>query len=71
VTDAKTSINYGMDKVRFPSPLPVGRRWRGAAEILESTEIKGGTQVKIAASIEVEDSDRPAVAAELLVRYYA
>lgn len=71
VTDANTSINYGMDKVRFPAPLPVGKRWRGVAEIVEAAEIKGGTQIKVNASIEVEGSDRPAVAAEVLFRYYA
>jgi acyl dehydratase len=71
VTDAATSINYGLDKVRFPAPLPVGARWRGIAEIVEAAEIKGGVQIKVTASIEVEGSDRPAVAAEVLFRYYA
>ncbi len=33
VTDAATSVNYGLDKLRFPAPLPVGAMWRGAAEI--------------------------------------
>jgi acyl dehydratase len=71
VTDAKASINYGMDKVRFPAPLPVGKRWRAVAEIIEVTDVNGGVQAKVSASIEVEDSERPAVAAELLVRYLA
>ncbi len=71
VTDAATAINYGLDRVRFPAPLPVGRRWRGTAEIVEVTEIKGGVQVKLSAQLEVEGSERPAVAAECLVRYYA
>jgi acyl dehydratase len=71
VTDAKASINYGMEKVRFPAPLPVGKRWRAVAEILEVTEVKGGIQTKVAASVEVEGSDRPAVAAEVLLRYLA
>jgi acyl dehydratase len=71
VTDAKASINYGMDKVRFPAPLPVGRRWRAVAEVLEVTEVKGGVQARVAASVEVEGSDRPTVAAEVLLRYLA
>lgn len=71
VSDAGTSINYGLEKVRFPAPLPVGARWRGVAEIVEATEIKGGVQIKVAATIEVEGSERPAVAAEVLFRYYA
>jgi acyl dehydratase len=71
VSDAATSINYGLDKVRFPAPLPVGARWRGVASILEATEINGGVQIRVAASVEVEGSERPAVAAEVLLRYYA
>jgi acyl dehydratase len=71
VTNAKTSINYGLDKLRFPAPLPVGAQWRGAAEIVEVTEVKGGLQVKVVASIEVKDSDRPALVADCLFRHYA
>jgi acyl dehydratase len=71
VTDAGTSINYGLDKVRFPAPLPVGARWRGSAEITEVSEVKGGVQTKLVATIEVEGSERPAVAAECIVRFYA
>jgi acyl dehydratase len=71
VTDAATSINYGLEKVRFPAPLPVGARWRGEAVIVQAEEIKGGMQIKVAAKVEVEGSERPAVAAEVLFRYYA
>ncbi|HEX3618194.1 MAG TPA: MaoC family dehydratase [Solirubrobacteraceae bacterium] len=71
VTDAKASINYGLDKVRFPAPLPVGRRWRAQAEVTEVTEVKGGLQAKVLASVEVEGSERPTVAAEVLLRYFS
>lgn len=71
VTDATTSVNYGLNRVRFPAPLPVGGRWRGTAEVTEVTEIKGGLQANIAASIEVEGCERPAVVAESVIRYYA
>ncbi len=71
VSDAATSVNYGLDKVRFPAPLPVGGRWRGSAEITEVTEVKGGLQAKMRATIEVEGSERPAVVAETVIRYYA
>ena len=70
VSDAKMGINYGLDKVRFPAPLPVGRRWRGGAEIVEVTEVGGGLQVKSKLTIEVEDSEKPACVAECLVRLY-
>lgn len=70
VSDAATAVNYGLDKVRFPAPIPVGSRWRGSAEILEVTDVGGGRQVKMNATIEVEGSDRPSVAAVCLVRFY-
>src|SRR5579875_2188749 len=46
VTDAATSVNYGLDKVRFPAPLPVGAQWRAGAELIEVNEIPGGMQAK-------------------------
>jgi acyl dehydratase len=71
VTDARTGINYGLDRVRFPAALPVGSRWRSGAEIVEVTELEGGAQVKMRATVEVEGREKPAVIAELLVRLYA
>lgn len=71
VADARTSVNYGIEKVRFPAPLPVGARWRGTAEIVDVADVKGGVQAKMVASIEVEGSERPAVVAETLIRFYA
>ena len=71
VTDAAMVVNYGLDKVRFPAPLPVGGRWRGVAEIVEVTDVKGGKQAKVITTVEVEGSERPAVVAECLIRFYA
>lgn len=71
VTDAATSVNYGMDRLRFPAPLPVGAEFRGTGEILEVEEVRGGMQVKVALTIEVKDSAKPALVAECLYRYYA
>jgi acyl dehydratase len=70
VTDALMGINYGLDRVRFPAPLPVGTQWRGGGEISEVTEIKGGLQVKLLVTIEVKGSEKPAMVAEALVRLY-
>ncbi len=69
-SDAKMGINYGLDRVRFPAPLPVGAEWRGGAEIVEVEEIKGGAQVKMLVTIEVKGSEKPAVVAESLTRVY-
>ena len=70
VTDAAMGVNYGLDRVRFPAPLPVGAHWRGGLEILEVTEIPGGLQIKAQVTIEVKDSEKPACVAESLVRIY-
>jgi acyl dehydratase len=70
VSDAKMGVNYGLDKVRFPAPLPVGAQWRGGAEIIEVTEVGGGLQVKVKGTIEVKDAEKPACVAECLVRLY-
>ena len=71
VTDSTTGVNYGLDRVRFPAPLPVGKRWRGGAELLEVTDVDGGAQMKVRVTIEVEGSERPAMVADALVRMYA
>jgi len=70
VSDASVGINYGLDRVRFPAPLPVGSLWRGSAEIVEVSEVPGGLQAKLRAAIEVQGSEKPAVVAECLVRVY-
>jgi acyl dehydratase len=71
VSDAATSINYGLNKVRFPGPLRVGARYRGMAEIIDVSEVRGGVEAKMTATLEVEDAERPAVVAESIVRFYA
>ncbi len=70
VSDVKAGVNYGLDRVRFPAPLRVGARWRGGAEVKEVTEIPGGVQAKLVTTVEVEGSDKPAMVAEALVRFY-
>ena len=67
----RRSVNYGMDRLRFPAPLPVGAEFRGSGEVLEVTEVKGGMQVKVTFTVEVRDQERPALVADCLFRYYA
>jgi acyl dehydratase len=71
VTDATTVINYGLDKVRFPSPVPVGGKIRLTATLTDVAEAKGGLQVTVSAVIELEGSDKPACVAEPIFRCYA
>lgn len=70
-SNASASVNYGLDKLRFPAPVAVGAFWRGTADVTEVTEIKGGVQAKMLATLEVQGSERPAVVAETLIRFYA
>ena len=70
VEDAKTSINYGLNKARFPAPLRVGARFRGRGEIVDVAEIDGGVQLTAVFTIEIEDAPKPALVAECLLRYY-
>jgi acyl dehydratase len=70
VTDATTGVNYGLDRVRFPAPLPVGAQWRGGVELLEVSEVSGGVQVKLRATVEVKGTEKPALVADALIRMY-
>ena len=70
VTDAATSVNYGLNKVRFPAPLPVGSEFRGQGEILEVTPFDGGVQIAASFSVETKGASKPALVAECLFRYY-
>jgi acyl dehydratase len=70
VTDVAMGLNYGLERVRFPAPLPVGANWRGGAQIVAVDEIPGGLQLKLAETIEVQGSEKPALVAEILIRLY-
>lgn len=70
VRDAATSINYGLNKVRFPAPLRVGAEFRATGEVIEVTDLTGGVQVTAAFTIEVRGATKPALVAECLLRYY-
>ncbi|MDQ4489795.1 MaoC family dehydratase [Sinomonas sp. ASV486] len=70
VEGVTAKVNYGLDKVRFTSPVKVGSKVRMASTIAEVTEVKGGAQIKVNATIEIEGQERPAVVAEFLARFY-
>jgi acyl dehydratase len=71
VTGVSTRVNYGLDKVRFVSPVKVGARVRMTAVIAEVTEVKGGYQFAVDQTIEIEGAEKPAVVARGLYRFYA
>ena len=70
-SDASVGVNYGLDRVRFPAPLPVGREWRGGVELIDVDDVPGGLQAKLRATVEVKGSDKPAMVADCLIRLYA
>ncbi|MCY1158476.1 MAG: MaoC family dehydratase [Citricoccus sp.] len=71
VTDMGTGMNYGLDRLRFPAPVPVGARIRLRGEVLDTAPLNDGQQVTVRVTFEVEGSAKPACVADLLLRYYA
>ena len=63
-------INYGLNKVRFPAPVPVGSKVRGRFTVASIEEIEGGIQVVLNGLAEREGQEKPVCAAELVFRQY-
>jgi acyl dehydratase len=70
VTGFSMGVNYGTEKVRFPSPVPVGSKLRAGAVVDEVTEIKGGVQMQVTLTFEVEGATKPACVATIVLRQY-
>jgi acyl dehydratase len=71
VRGVSMGVNYGTDKVRFPTPVPVGSRVRGGAELAAVSEIPGGVQTTMVVTIEIEGGTKPACVIESLSRFLA
>jgi acyl dehydratase len=69
-TGFRLTVNYGTDKVRFPSPVPVGSRVRAGATLDAATPVDGGLQMAVTVTVEVEGADKPALVATTLSRRY-
>ena len=65
------TLNYGLNRVRFTSPVPVGSRVRGRFRVEEVEDVTGGKQARVAATIEREGQEKPACVAEALFRFLA
>ncbi|SNY59538.1 MaoC family dehydratase [Paractinoplanes atraurantiacus] len=71
VSGVSMGINYGLDKVRFPSPVKVGSKIRLAATVAEVTPVGGGgAQLKLDFTVEIDGGDKPACVARPIYRYY-
>jgi acyl dehydratase len=64
------AVNYGLNKVRFPAPVPVGSRVRGTFHVDSVEEAEWGFQAQMTATVELEGGAKPVCVAEVLFRYY-
>jgi acyl dehydratase len=70
ITGFRMGVNYGTEKVRFPSPVPVGSRVRAGAALEAATPFDGGIQMVITVTVEIENGSKPAMVATSLSRRY-
>ncbi|MGP4112786.1 MaoC family dehydratase [Streptomyces sp. 4N509B] len=70
VDGVTAKINYGLNRVRFPAPVPSGARIRLAGRIAEVAEVTGGLQVTVDGTMEVEGNAKPACVLQSVTRYY-
>lgn len=70
VEGIKMAVNYGLNKVRFPSPVPVGSKVRARGSVVNVDDLgEGAYQITLSTTVEVEGSAKPACVAESVVRY--
>jgi acyl dehydratase len=70
MTDATMVVNYGLNKVRFPAPVPVGSRIRARLTLQKVEDIEGGAQLEWSVVVEREGGTKPVCVAEMLMRRY-
>jgi acyl dehydratase len=63
-------VNYGADKIRFMSPVPVGARIRASATLDDAKQFEGGVQMTLGITMEIENQPKPAMVAAILFRRY-
>lgn len=71
VEGTKMGVNYGLNKVRFPAPVPSGSQLRGRFKLLKYEPLEGGAQVTVEVTMEREGSDKPVCVAESVGRRFA
>jgi acyl dehydratase len=69
IENRTSSINYGLDKVRFPAPVPSGSRLRLTATLAEATNVDSGVQVKVDCVVQIDGQERPACVARAVLRH--
>ena len=69
-SDRKLGVNYGLNKVRFTSPVPAGAKIRGRFTLSKYERLEGGVQTTWSVTVEREGGDKPAMVAETISRHY-
>ena len=70
VREVRNKPNYGLNKVRFPSPVPVGSKVRVRASLASVEEVSGGVQLTLDAVVECDSGEKPACVAQPVFRFY-
>jgi acyl dehydratase len=70
ISGFRMGVNYGTEKVRFPSPVPVGSRLRAGATLESATPFEGGIAMNMAVTVEIEGGTKPAMVATVVYRRY-
>jgi acyl dehydratase len=70
VTEAQTKVNYGLNRVRFPAPVPVGSTIRATVTLVRVEPVDGGVQVTVDAVVERDGGDKPVCVAQPVFRLY-
>jgi len=70
VNDSRMGVNYGLNKVRFPAPVPVDSHVRGRFQLIGYEPLEGGAQIAVEATMERQNGIRPVCVAEWLSRWY-
>ncbi|MEH0417111.1 MaoC family dehydratase [Streptomyces sp. B21-083] len=71
VQGVTTKVNYGLNKVRFPSPVKAGSKIRLVGRLAEVEDVPGGVQITVDGTIEIEGAPKPAAVLQSLSRFYA
>ncbi|WP_280341996.1 MaoC family dehydratase [Nocardia neocaledoniensis] len=71
VDNIAMAVNYGLNKVRLPAPVPTGSKLRGRSKIVAVSPLEGAVQVTLSTIIEIEGGEKPACIVESIVRYIA
>ena len=71
VQGVTTKVNYGLNKVRFPSPVKVGSKIRLVGRLADVEDVPGGVQITVDGTIEIEGAPKPAAVLQSLSRFYA